>query len=346
MRFSYILSAIALATSVSAQQQACNGYSALCTKPYNQLVSACTHNAYAFSPPGGIATNQVNDIPTQLNDGIRAFMLDAYNLPSGDTTDIQLCHTACTLLDGGPLSKTLGHIKAFMDKNPNEVITILWENSQDLAPARFQAVYAAAGLVAYSHAQKPGTAAWPTLSQMISSGKRLVSFIDSGAAASVPWLMAEYDFVFETPYNIVTGAPYPCTIDRPKDQKKPMYVLNHFVSGQFQLGANTISIPQPKIANVTNAAELADHVSNCQKVLKQTPNFIAVDFYEKGDLMKVVAQANGVKWNGKNSTDPSPESGSGTGSGSGTKNSAVSSYLMNAKALGMAVVMAVGLAAL
>jgi hypothetical protein len=95
MRFSYILSAVALATSVSAQQQACNGYSALCAKPYNQLVSACTHNAYAFSPPGGIATNQVNDIPTQLNDGIRAFMLDAYNLPSGDTTDIQLCHTAC-----------------------------------------------------------------------------------------------------------------------------------------------------------------------------------------------------------------------------------------------------------
>lgn len=96
MRLSYILSAIALAaTSVSAQQQACNGYSALCAKPYNQLVSACTHNAYAFNPLGGLATNQVNDIPTQLNDGIRAFMLDAYNLPSGATNDIQLCHSTC-----------------------------------------------------------------------------------------------------------------------------------------------------------------------------------------------------------------------------------------------------------
>ncbi|KAG0332460.1 hypothetical protein BG000_009982 [Podila horticola] len=331
MRFSYILSAVALATSVSAQQQACNGYAALCAKPYNQLVSACTHNAYAFSPPGGLATNQVNDIPTQLNDGIRAFMLDAYNLPSGDTSDIQLCHTACTLLDGGPLSKTLGQIKAFMDKNPNEVITILWENSQNLAPARFQTVYAAAGLVSYSHAQAPGTAAWPTLSQMILSGKRLV-------------LMAEYDFVFETPYNIIKGSPYPCTIDRPKNQKKPMYVLNHFVSGQFQLGANNISIPQPDIANITNAAELADHVTNCQKVLKQTPNFIAVDFYERGDLMKVVAQANSVKWNGKNST--APTSGPGSGSGSGTQSSAVSNYLVNAKALGMAVAVVVGLAAL
>ncbi|KAF9378217.1 hypothetical protein CPB97_009715 [Podila verticillata] len=345
MRLSYILSAIALAaTSVSAQQQACNGYSALCAKPYNQLVSACTHNAYAFNPLGGLATNQVNDIPTQLNDGIRAFMLDAYNLPSGATNDIQLCHSTCVLLDGGPLSKTLGQIKSFMDKNPNEVITILWENAQNLAPARFQTVYAAAGLVAYSHAQPKGNAVWPTLSQMISSGKRLVSFIDSGADATVPWLMAEYDFVFETPYNIIKGSPYPCTIDRPKDQKKPMYVLNHFVSAQLNLGSNVITMPQPDIANVTNAAELTDHVSNCQKVLKQTPNFIAVDFYEKGNLLQVVAQANSVKWNGKATTPMATGTGSGSGSGAGTNSAG--NRLVSAKALGLAVAVAVGLASL
>ena len=69
-----------------------------------------------------------------------------------------------------------------------------------------------------------------------------------------------------------------------------MYVLNHFVSGQLNLGSNVITMPQPDIANVTNAAELNDHVTNCQKVLKQTPNFIAVDFYEKGNLLQVVAQ--------------------------------------------------------
>lgn len=34
--------------------------------------------------------------------------------------------------------------------------------------------------------------------------------------------MAEYDFVFETPYNIPKGTAYPCTIDRPKDQRKPV----------------------------------------------------------------------------------------------------------------------------
>lgn len=33
-------------------------------------------------------------------------------------------------------------------------------------------------------------------------------------------LMNEYDFVFETPYAILKGAEYPCTVDRPKDQRK------------------------------------------------------------------------------------------------------------------------------
>lgn len=32
--------------------------------------------------------------------------------------------------------------------------------------------------------------------------------------------MNEYDFVFETPYAIQKGAEYPCTVDRPKDQRK------------------------------------------------------------------------------------------------------------------------------
>ncbi|KAF9411763.1 hypothetical protein BGZ94_001242 [Podila epigama] len=319
-----ILLATSAIASVSAQQKACNGYAALCAKPYNQLVSACAHNAYAVSPKNAasLAANQNNNIPTQLEDGIRAFMLDAYNLPSGATNDIALCHSSCALLDGGLLSTALGQIKSFMDKNPNEVITILWENSQNLAPEHFQAVYEAAGLVRLSHTQAVGDTTWPTLTQMIASGKRLVSFIDSGASASVPWLMSEYDFVFETPYSIMKGSPYPCTIDRPKDQRKQLYVLNHFVSGQLTLGSNVIPIPQGAIANITNADELADHVKNCKTTFKQVANFIAVDFYDKGDIFKVVAEANNVKWSGKTANASSPTARVGDGASKGGENSA------------------------
>ncbi|KAG0048229.1 hypothetical protein BGZ83_006786 [Gryganskiella cystojenkinii] len=320
MRSTFISLGAFLATSAliqltKAQQQLCNGYAGLCSKTYDKVAYATSHNAYAFKPLNGIATNQDNDIPTQLKDGIRAFMLDAYNVPSGNVNDIELCHTSCVLLDGGPLSATLKQIKSFMDANKNEVITILWENAQNLTPAHFQTVYTAAGLVPYSYAQKPGNTTWPTLAQMISSGKRLVSYLDSGAAASVPWLMAEYDFVFETPYNIPKGTAYPCTVDRPKDQRRQMYVLNHFVSGEFNMGNQVVTLPQKGLANQTNGPDLTSHVTSCQTTFSQIPSFIAVDFYEIGSLLQTVAKVNGVPWNGQAATPGPPGTNGSNGSG-------------------------------
>ncbi|GJJ77768.1 hypothetical protein EMPS_10127 [Entomortierella parvispora] len=308
-------------------QQLCNGYAELCAKPYSQVSYATAHNAYAFAPRNGIATNQDNNIQIQLKDGIRAFMLDAYNVPSGNPNDIELCHTSCSLLDGGPLSKTLALFKAFMDANPNEVITILWENAQNLTPTHFQTVYNASGLVPYSYAQAKGNTTWPTLAQMIASGKKLVSYLDTGADASVPWLMAEYDFIFETPWNLVKGGGYPCTVDRPKDQRKQMYVLNHFIYGDFKLGNTTVSIPQKGSANQTNGPDLTSHVNSCETTFNQIPSFVAVDFYEIGLLLQMVAKVNNVTWNGQLATQPPPlpgatgpgsGSGSGSGGGSGT----------------------------
>ncbi|KAF9157470.1 hypothetical protein DFQ26_008705 [Actinomortierella ambigua] len=270
-----------------AQAQVCNGYAELCTKPYNQVTYATTHNAYAFSPPGALAANQDNDIPTQLKDGIRAFMLDAYAAAS--PSDIQLCHGNCQLLNGGPLSKTLGQFKTFLDANPNEVVTILWENAGNLPPSQFQA----------------GSTNWPTLAEMISSGKRLVNFIDDGYSASVPWLMNEYSFIFETPWQIPKGSAYPCTIDRPAGgQQQSMYVLNHFISGQISTGGQSIDVPQRGAAEQTNGPDLVSHVNECVSTFKQNPAFLAIDFYEKGSLLQTVAQLNGVTYVGKGPTNP------------------------------------------
>ncbi|KAF9280247.1 hypothetical protein BGZ88_012301 [Linnemannia elongata] len=311
MRFTFISSAVALVASTlllngAEAQQLCNGYAELCAKTYDQVVYATTHNAYAYTPPGALAANQNNDIPTQLKDGIRAFMLDAYNLPSGATNDIELCHSYCTLLDAGPLSKVLGQFKTFMDQNPNEVISIFWENAANLTPARFQTVYQAAGMTPYLYTQTAGSTTWPTLASMISSNKRLLNFVDSGADASVPWLMAEYDFIFETPYAITKGSEYPCTIDRPKGQERGMYVMNHFISGQVTVGDQTFDVPQSSIVAQTNGPDLASHANKCTQTFNKVPNFVAVDFYEQGSVLQTVAQLNGVTWNGQ---APTPAAG-------------------------------------
>ncbi|KAF9942061.1 hypothetical protein BGZ65_010972 [Modicella reniformis] len=303
MRTSLILSAAATLLSSSlllhSDAQLCNGYAALCAKTYNQVVYPTTHNAYANTPPGALAANQDNNITTQLGDGIRALMLDAYVSPKNPNV-VELCHTSCNLLDAGPLTTTLGQIKAFLDANPNEVITIFWENAGNLAPAQFQSAYTSAGVTNYLYTQPTGTATWPTLAEMISTNKRLVNFMDSGTDASVPWLMAEYDFIFETPYQILKGEEYPCTVDRPQGERKQMYVLNHFISQSL----NGNNIPQPGAAAQTNGGDLVTHANNCRSTFNQLPSFIAVDFYERGSIFQTIAQLNGVEWDKKFPTQP------------------------------------------
>ncbi|KAG0257594.1 hypothetical protein BG011_003874 [Mortierella polycephala] len=336
MRTSFILSAATalLASSLvlrSDAQQLCNGYSELCAKTYDKVAYATTHNAFAYQR-GALAANQENDISTQLKDGIRALMLDSYNGAGGD---IQLCHSSCELLDAGTLTKTLGQVKAFMDANPNEVVTIFFENAGKLSPAQFQASYAAAGLDSYSHTQPTGSTAWPTLTEMISGGKRLVTFLDTGADASVPWLMSEYDYVFETPYRIPAGAEYPCTIDRPKDQQRQMYVLNHFVYGAIGNISQGLDLPQPGLAVKTNGDDLATHINTCQSTLNQMPNFIAVDFYDKGSILQLVAQVNNVKWDGKGPTTPKSTNVNGAASAINNKNVKAVAVVAATAALGL-----------
>ncbi|KAF9578080.1 hypothetical protein BGW38_006325 [Lunasporangiospora selenospora] len=112
-------------------------------------------------------------------------------------------------------------------------------------------------------------------------------------------LMPEFEFIFETPWRVIKGDPYPCTVDRPKDQRKQMYLLNHFIYGTLKIGDKVIDMPQPDDADQTNGPDLTGHADNCRSIFQQIPTFVAVDFYEKGTLLQAVAQVNGVKYDGQ-----------------------------------------------
>ena len=95
-----------------------------------------------------------------------------------------------------------------------------------------------------------------------------------------------------------------------------MYVLNHFIYGQFTLGDQVVTVPQKNVANQTNGPDLTGHITLCKTTFKQIPNFIAVDFYEIGSLLQTLAQVNDVPWDGKAATQP-PASIASTGSNGG-----------------------------
>lgn len=54
--------------------QPCNGYPQLCARKYSNITMVAAHNS-PFARPANVAANQVLDVTTQLNDGVRMRML-------------------------------------------------------------------------------------------------------------------------------------------------------------------------------------------------------------------------------------------------------------------------------
>ncbi|KII94109.1 hypothetical protein PLICRDRAFT_153469 [Plicaturopsis crispa FD-325 SS-3] len=283
--------------SVERRATTCNGQASLCDRSYGNVTFVGAHDSYAIGT-NNLAVNQDQNITQQLNDGIRMLQMQAHN----NSGTITLCHTSCSLFNGGTLADYLATVKKWMDANPNEVLTLLIVNSDDLPPSQYASVFQAAGLdtLSYAPSSSAVTAAnWPTLGSMIDSGKRLVTFMDASADfTSVPYIIDEFTNVWETAFD-VTDTTFDCNVNRTKgDSSTQMYLINHFLD-QLVFGQPTPNVDQ---ANVTNAASgvgsLGTQLLTCQASQGRNPNFMLVDFYEYGggSVFEVAASANGVTY--------------------------------------------------
>lgn len=113
---------------------------------------------------------------------------------------------SCGLLDGGTFTAYLTTVKTWLDANPNEVVTLLLVNSAGILPSVWAASYVAAGLdtLSYTPPSVPITyEAWPTLQELITSGKRVVSFLAQNADVSTaPFLIDQFTNIWETPFGV------------------------------------------------------------------------------------------------------------------------------------------------
>jgi hypothetical protein len=179
------------------------------------------------------------------------------------------------------------------------VLSILIVNSDNFPPSAFDAVFKAVGLDALSFAPTAATtpnSGWPTLGSMIDSGKRLVTFLDTGADFnSVPYIIdgslyiflcrplcsrispPEFTNMWETKFD-VTDTTFDCSVNRTKgDSSTQLYLINHFLD-TIVLGNPA---PDPSQANVTNGVSgvgsLGVQVQTCSAMYGRAPNFFLVD---------------------------------------------------------------------
>jgi hypothetical protein len=303
------------------------------------------HDSYAVGV-NNLFTNQDYDVTQQLKDGVRMLQMQAHN----NSGTIQLCHTSCSLFNGGTLQTYLQSVKSWMDSNPNDVVTLLIVNSNGLQPSQYDTVFKAVGLDALSYSPTAAVttqSSWPSLGSMIDSGKRLVTFMDTGANfASVPYIIDEFTNMWETAFD-VTDTTFDCNVNRSKgDTSTELFLINHFLD-TIVLGQPA---PDPQDANVTNGVSgtgsLGAQVETCVATQGRNPNFLLVDFYEfgGGSVFQVAATANGVTYN-PTTPVPSPRSTGtqtvGTTSATSRPNDAISRF--DLRGLTMAGILSLGL---
>jgi hypothetical protein len=279
----------------------CNGHSELCGRSYGNITFVGAHDSFAVGSTN-LAANQDYDVTQQLTDGIRLLQNQAHNT---DSDGIHLCHTDCLLFDGGKLSAYLQKVKSWMDKNTNDVVTILLVNSNNLPASSFSQDFQSSGLADLAFVPSSATlpaSGWPTLGDMIDSGKRLVVFMDNGATDSnSPYLIPEFGNIWETAFD-VTDPTFSCAVNRSQgDTSQQMGLINHFLDSTQGLieSASTLA-PAKSQLNITNAesgpGSLGQQASDCIAQNTRAPNFMLVDFYNygEGSVFNVAANLNGV----------------------------------------------------
>lgn len=217
-------------------------------------------------------------------------------------------YTPC-LLDNGrtPLINVLQNVKFFLATHPHEVFTLLVEdhieNHQELTN-----IFTQAGLIPYAHSQDPNKL-WPTLQEMIISGKRLVIFVTTSVdSATYPWFNSEGPYkwlptrgtfsnveelqrvTIENELGVPLGAQ---TIEQ--DPKNKILIISHTITNGFT-GNKTSATA------INSRAIFRNRMKNMCTALNRIVNFISVDFYEhpNNDVFDVVDEINGVgKYAGK-----------------------------------------------
>lgn len=311
----------------ASPQGTCNGYAVLCQRRYDQVAYPATHNSMAAADqPGWYFVEQPDGLVGQLHAGVRALLFDTWlgqhtqrkgvisttdalhnrALAESDSTwgaatvasalrvrkllgltpsgpvEPYMCHGLCEL-GSTPLEPAMVDVRKWMQSNPREVITFIVQD-EGVTPQQTAAVFEKAGLLRYVYTQREDEP-WPTLGEMIRSGKRLVVFMENQSGGrAYPWQMPAFTWVQDTPYYYTSAEQFSCAKLR-GEADSPLFLINHWLSNYLTRVTDS--------AAVNSTGVLGERVDQC-RVQRRFPNFVAVNFYDLGDLFGVVDRLNGV----------------------------------------------------
>ncbi|MBE0609441.1 MAG: hypothetical protein IH609_08680 [Dehalococcoidia bacterium] len=303
----------------------CNGHAELCDRRLDEVAFVATHNSMsAAEEPGWYFASHTRGIADQLDDGVRGLLIDVYYgyatnrgvrtdpelvdipgriesslgaeaaraaenlfgsigpIPPGARKSLYLCHAYCEL-GATAFDRTLTSLRRFLDQNPNEVVILFLQDY--VSPFDVEAAFTRTQIIDYVYTFENGKPL-PTLREMIEVDRRIVVLSENvGDTPAPPWYHDGFKLTQETPYEFRSVADLSCRPNRGLPGS-PLFQLNHWIARMT---------PLPSDAEVLNAYHfLLGRARQCELERGRVQNLIAVNFYEVGDVFRVVDTLNGV----------------------------------------------------
>jgi len=276
----------------------CNTDPALCDKTYDRVTYGATHAAMAYAFPPFPCPSQRQTVRGQLDQGIRALSFEVH--PSHASVDgggaPALCLADCAAGEL-PMAIALGDVRAYLDVNPREVVTLFFDGGAD-AQVLASAIVSAK-LDSFALARAVGDP-WPTLRHMIAVGTRVV-VLANVTGTGPAWMLPLTTYVAATGTNFTTPQTMTCDVARGANDA-PLFLLNHFLvdgpgGSSAAIDGGTPLAPgcdDPQLAHVVNTDPFfSNRVTACRQLRGVKPNFVAMDFFDDGALSFVLRALNG-----------------------------------------------------
>ena len=234
-----------------------------------------------------------------INDLVKNALKAAYG-KDGEQGVIPFAHCAFDP-SRQPLKVVLSDINTFLDKNPQEVITLILEDHTRNLNAIAE-LLKTSQLDKYVHVQdinKP----WPTLGEMVTNKKRLVVFFHGDQDLPYkkhPALHYIWDFAWDTEWNFLRSADLnnPIKDAMPKRGKQTYAKRNEgcknkiFIAWHF---VTTRSCGSKSCAKQVNRKScLLNRLNRLAKQAGHIPNIVHVDFfqYPNNDIFAAIDELN------------------------------------------------------
>jgi hypothetical protein len=301
----------------------CNGSASLCSKRIDQVVFPGTHNSYAASDqPGWHFATQRYEIEHQLDDGIRALLLDVhFGVPTGDglvrtdfgaegadankvTAAMPPQALAVAERIAGPLGVGmpagepglyLCHTLCELGAEPfgrelgkiaafleGHPGTFLVLVMEDYVPEARVVGAMRAAGLAQLAATLPRQGVQPTLGKLLGAGKRLVVFSEKGGGTPA-WYMPAFDYIQDTPLGAHRPDQLSCERFRGAPDS-PLLLINHWIPPWP---------PSPRLnAVIGRRPFLRRRVRRCMSARGFEGSIVAVDFYDSTSVVRVAEELN------------------------------------------------------